>query len=153
MFPDRRVAGERLGERLREDDVGADLVWASRAGELPVARPVADADRAAENARERARRYRGSRAAPDLSGKRVVLVDDGVATGATVVAAVGLARDAGAEHVLVAVPVAAPDALDRIAEVADGILALETPAPFGAVGAHYRRFDQVGDEEARALLR
>lgn len=205
MFPDRETAGERLGERLREEGIDADIVLGIPRGALPVARPVADAldvpldvvvtkklgapdnpelaigaagsdgsvwrneelldrldvpeeyveaeaERAAETARDKAERYRGERAPPDLEGKRVVLVDDGIATGATVLAAVRLAKEAGAGHVLVAVPVSSLDALDRVAEAADEVVALETPASFGAVGAHYRQFGQVSDEEARALL-
>lgn len=109
-------------------------------------------ERAVETAREKAETYRGERGPPDLAGKRVVLVDDGVATGATVIAAVRLASEAGAAAVVVAVPVGSPETLDRVAEEADEVVALREPASFGAVGAHYERFGQVSDEEARALL-
>lgn len=112
----------------------------------------AEAERAIETAREKAATYRGERGTPDLDGKRVVIVDDGVATGATVIAAVRLARSAGAERVVVAVPVGAPETLDQVAAEADEVIALSEPASFGAVGAHYESFDQVSDEEARALL-
>lgn len=112
----------------------------------------AEAERAIETAREKAETYRGERETPDLDGKRVAVVDDGVATGATVIAAVRLARSAGAERVVVAVPVGAPETLDRVAAEADEVVALSEPATFGAVGAHYESFEQVSDEEARALL-
>lgn len=112
-----------------------------------------EAKRAVETAREKAETYRGERGTPDLAGRRVVVVDDGVATGATVIVAVRLARAAGAREVIVAVPVGAPDTLNRVAKEADEVICLTEPASFGAVGAHYESFKQVSDEEARALLR
>ncbi|MFB6172677.1 MAG: phosphoribosyltransferase [Haloarculaceae archaeon] len=111
-----------------------------------------EAETAAETAREKAATYRGDRGPPDLDGKRVLVVDDGMATGATVIAAVRLVRAAGAAHVTVAVPVGAPETVDRVETEADAVVVLSEPAAFGAVGEHYGSFEQVSDEEARALL-
>lgn len=106
-------------------------------------------ERQAELAREKADRYdRGT----DLRGKRVVIVDDGVATGATTMACIRRVNTAGASHVTLAVPVGPPDTLEWLAREADAVVALEEPAGFGAVGAHYRDFQQVPDEEAVEYL-
>ena len=109
---------------------------------------------AAEIARARAREHdlRGGRPAVPLAGVTAVLVDDGVATGSTMLVAVEAARRAGAARVVVAVPVAAEDALAALAAVADAVVAVAVPAHFRAVGAWYVRFDQVADAEVRRLL-
>ena len=109
-------------------------------------------EREAEYAAEKAERYRDGARVPDLAGKRVVIVDDGIATGATARACLRQARDGGAERVVLAVPVASPESLSEIATEADEAIALETPQNFRAVGQFYRRFDQVPDEEAMAYL-
>jgi len=103
-------------------------------------------------AREKASRYRGDREPPALDGRTVVVVDDGVATGSTAAAAIRLVREAGAERVVLAVPVGPPETIAELEGLADDVVALRTPATFGAVGAFYDRFDQVGDEEAMAYL-
>lgn len=90
--------------------------------------------------------------APDLHGRIVILVDDGVATGATMLAAVRAARAAGAAEVVVAAPVAAPDAAQRLSQEADAAVFLHTPHGFLAVGQYYEDFGQVEDDEVRALL-
>lgn len=111
-----------------------------------------DGEQVAEAAREKAERYREAEAAPDLDGKRVLLVDDGVATGATMISCVRLAREAGAERVVVAVPVGPPDTIDTLESEADEVLCLQAPEYFGAVGRFYESFRQVSDEEAMAYL-
>jgi predicted phosphoribosyltransferase len=103
-------------------------------------------------AREKASTYRGEEPEPDLSGASVVIVDDGVATGSTAIAAIRLARASGAERVVLAVPVGPPDTVSDLEAEADAVVALRTPSRFGAVGAFYERFDQVSDEEAKAYL-
>lgn len=108
--------------------------------------------REAENARTKADRYRGDQAAPDLTGKTVVVVDDGVATGSTAIAAVRLVRERGAARVVLAVPVGPPDTVRELETVADEVVCLGTPSRFGAVGQFYTRFDQVSDEEAMGYL-
>ena len=112
----------------------------------------AEREREATYAREKADRYRDGGIVPDLAGKRVIVVDDGVATGATARACLRQVTEAGADHVVLAVPVGSPDSLEEIATEADEIVALETPRSFGAVGQFYRQFDQVSDEEAIAYL-
>lgn len=107
--------------------------------------------RETEAAREKARSYREGEP-PDLEGKRVLVVDDGLATGSTMIAAVRLVRAQGADSVVVAVPVGPPDTVEQLREIADEVICLETPLSFRAVGQFYRRFDQVSDAEAIALL-
>ncbi len=90
---------------------------------------------------------------PELTGKIVWLVDDGLATGATMEAAVRAARNRGARQVKVAVPVASTNAMTRIAALADEVIALEVDAGFTAVGCYYQEFAQVNDGEVVALLK
>ena len=92
--------------------------------------------------------YRGDRPPPELAGRTVVLVDDGLATGATMRAALAAVRRAGPAAVVVAVPVAAPG----IGLDADAVVALLTPRPFGAVGHWYGDFGQTEDDEVLAAL-
>jgi predicted phosphoribosyltransferase len=96
--------------------------------------------------------YRGDRPPLDLAGKDVLIVDDGVATGATTAACVRLVRQKSPASVVVAVPVAPPETIARLRADADDVVAVETPREFSAVGAFYRTFGQVPDAEARAFL-
>jgi putative phosphoribosyl transferase len=105
-----------------------------------------------QRARDTADRYRDGGPTPDLSGKRVIIVDDGVATGATTVAALRAAREAGAAHVTLAVPVGPPDTFERLWSEADEVVCVECPPHFRAVGQFYRTFRQVSDDEAKACL-
>lgn len=100
----------------------------------------------------RVRAYRGDRGPLVLEGRRVVLVDDGVATGATAMVAVQAARAQGAAEVVVAAPVAAPDARDALAAVADRVIVLAAPERFWAVGEWYDDFRQTDDAEVVRLL-
>jgi putative phosphoribosyl transferase len=130
---------------LNEDVVSALGPKAQEAIEL-----VADAERAELHAREK--RYRGDLPPPDLRGRCVILVDDGLATGATMRAAVRAVRLQGPSEVVVAVPVAAgPSCLEMKAE-ADAVICAMTPDPFYGVGQFYRHFSQTSDEEVRRLL-
>lgn len=123
---------------------------------LGVSESYVEREREAETeyAREKAERYRDGGRLPDLEGKRVVVVDDGLATGATARACLRQVREAGAEYVVLAVPVASPTSLRDVRDEgdADEVLALETPKSFGAVGQFYRRFGQVSDEAAMRYL-
>ncbi len=100
----------------------------------------------------RERQYRGARPPLDMHGRTGILVDDGLATGATMEAAVRALKALGARHVVVAVPVASPDARDRIAAVADEVVCLAAPMLFSAVGQWYRDFGQTSDAEVSDLL-
>jgi predicted phosphoribosyltransferase len=109
-------------------------------------------EREAENARQKADHYRGKRAEPDLTGKTVAVVDDGVATGSTVRACLQMLRETDARRIVLAVPVGPPDTIHELQELADEVICLETPSSFTGVGQFYERFDQVSDEEAMAYL-
>ena len=90
--------------------------------------------------------------APRVAGRVVILVDDGLATGATMRAAVAAVRSAGASFVIVATPIGAADACRDLARLADCVVCPRRPEPFRAVGEHYRDFTQVADAEVLALL-
>lgn len=96
--------------------------------------------------------YRSDRPPLDLTGKRVVIVDDGIATGATAIACIRQLRNAGAEHIVVAVPVAPPGTAERLIAEADEMVCVETPAYFEAVGGFYDDFEQVSDRRAKSFL-
>ena len=100
----------------------------------------------------RERAFRGDRPATRLAGCTVVLVDDGLATGSTMLAAVAAARAASAARVVVAVPVAPRETCRTLSDHADEVLCLSTPARFRAVGDWYDDFSQVDDDEVRRLL-
>ena len=131
-----RVRNEEVVDKLRIDD--------------------ATLQRAAEvETRELARRersYRGQRPPPDLAGRVVILVDDGLATGSTMRAAVAAARAAGPARVVVAVPTAPASTCEELRGEADEVVCVTTPRPFRAVGYSYRSFPQTTDEEVRELL-
>mgnify|MGYP006274653537 CR=1 FL=1 len=103
-------------------------------------------------AQEKVDRYRGERPPLDLHDKTVVVVDDGVATGATTIACLRQIRAAGAARVVLAVPVGPPDTIERLGAEADEILCVETPPSFMAVGQFYASFTQVSDDEAMRYL-
>jgi putative phosphoribosyl transferase len=101
---------------------------------------------------ERVARYRACRRPVDLRGRAVVIVDDGIATGGTARAAVQVAKARGATSVMVAVPVAAPSSVDELLQVADGVVAYETPGDMMAIGRWYRDFGQTTDDEVMKIL-
>src|SRR5262249_51572139 len=92
------------------------------------------------------------RRAPELRDKIAILVDDGLATGATMRAAVKALRQSGAAKIIVAVPVGPPDTCDELAKEADDAICLSTPPFFQAVGQYYEDFSQTSDDDVRELL-
>ncbi|HCC33745.1 MAG TPA: phosphoribosyltransferase [Clostridiales bacterium] len=111
-----------------------------------------EAGRQLAEVQRRMLRYRGDRALPNLTDRAIILVDDGIATGATVAGALLAIRRQRPAHVLLAVPVAPRETLERLAGQADRIVCLASPEPFYAVGQFYQVFGQVTDEEVIRLL-
>ena len=114
------------------------------------------APRIAEKAREieeRRKKYLGDRPQPEVKGATAIVVDDGIATGATVRAALEVLRKQGAAKVVLAVPVAPEDAVAEFKPRVDELVCLQTPEPYIAVGAHYASFPQTSDAEVVELLR
>jgi putative phosphoribosyl transferase len=111
---------------------------------------VVDAEQRELERRER--QYRGNRAFPDLTGRTVILIDDGLATGSTMRAAVAALRQERPARVIVAVPTAPPETCDELRTIVDEMVCLVTPEPFYAVGLWYEDFSQTTDEEVRELL-
>ena len=108
-----------------------------------------------EESRELARReraYRGKQPPLDVSGRTVILVDDGLATGSTMRAAVAGLRQRGPERIVVGVPIAAPSTCEELASEVDDIVCAVTPEPFYAVALWYADFPQTTDQEVRELL-
>ncbi len=105
-----------------------------------------------EELRRREAAYRGSRPPEPIAGRTVILVDDGLATGASMRAAVRALRREGAARIVVAVPVAAADTCESLRPEVEDVVCAVTPEPFTAVGAWYEDFRQTTDEEVRELL-
>ncbi|MFG1738246.1 phosphoribosyltransferase [Micromonospora chalcea] len=123
-----------------------------------VAGRISENDRAQVRRREQAelerreQRYRGGRPPLDLTGRTAVVVDDGLATGATARAAVQVARHLGAARVLVAVPVGSEQAYEMLASEADTVVSCQLPPDFAAVGGYYEDFHEVSDDEVTQAL-
>ncbi len=100
----------------------------------------------------REHQYRGDRPEPDLRGKTVILVDDGLATGSTMRSAIAAVRQQQPKRIVVAAPVAAREACESLQEIADEVVCAATPMPFYAVGQWYGTFDQTSDSEVHRLL-
>jgi predicted phosphoribosyltransferase len=126
-----------------------DLMRVAHVGHADLERVTA-AERAELARRER--QYRGKRPFPDVRGRTVILVDDGLATGSTMRAAVAALRQEGPARIVVAVPVAAPETCDAFLDIADDIICAETPEPFHAVGLWYDDFSQTTDAEVHHLI-
>src|SRR5437016_5051891 len=121
---------------------------------LPNAVDIIEAVTAKETAelQRREQSYRDGRPAPELAGKTIILVDDGLATGATMRAAVKALRQRGAAKIVVAVPVGPPDTCREFEDEADEVICASAPEFFQAVGQYYEDFSQTSDEEVRELL-
>ena len=133
------------GIRVLNEDIVTELRISDREIEQVTMREQAELDR-------RMKAYRGNRPWPDLAGKCVILVDDGVATGATMRAAIKALRAQRPQKVIVAVPVAPFQTLAHLRSEADEVVCLATPEPFTAISAWYASFPQLDDDEVRQLL-
>lgn len=133
------------GVRVLNEDVMRAIPHADQAIEAVAARETAELER-------REQIYREGHPPPELRGRIVILVDDGLATGATMRAAVKALRQSGAAKIVVAVPVGPPDTCRELEEEADETICLSTPAFFQAVGQYYEDFSQTTDEDVRELL-
>lgn len=134
-------SGEPVSNRRELAEVGED--WFQRQVELE-----------RREARRRREAYLGARAPLSPAGKTAILVDDGIATGLTMEAAIREVQQHDPKRVVVAVPVIPPDTAARLARAVDDVVALDVPADyFGAVGAYYADFPQVSDQEVIAELR
>jgi putative phosphoribosyl transferase len=111
---------------------------------------VAATERQELERRERA--YRGNKPPPTVENHCIILVDDGLATGASMLAAVSALRQRKPASIVVAIPVAPPDTVQRLKQEADDVVCLATPEPFSAVGRWYREFSQTSDDEVKSLL-
>jgi predicted phosphoribosyltransferase len=132
-----RVMNEPVMEILRIPDRVVDAV----------------AERETRELARREREYRGNRPLPEIRGRTVILVDDGLATGSTMRAAAEALKQEHPRRLVVAVPVAAPETCDELREEVDEIVCAITPDPFHAVGLWYDDFSQTSDDEVRDLLR
>lgn len=133
------------GIRVMNDDVLRYVPVSKKAIEAVSARELVELAR-------RERSYRGSKPPLDIRGKTVIVVDDGLATGSTMRAAVRALRQKNAGSIIVAVPVAARETCEEISREVDDIVCLRTPDPFQAVGLWYDDFSQTTDEEVHELL-
>jgi len=133
------------GVRVLNEDVMRAIPHADEAINAITARETAELER-------REQIYREGRPPPELRDRIVILVDDGLATGATMRAAVKALRERGAAKIVVAVPVGPPDTCHELEERADETICLSTPEFFQAVGQYYEDFSQTSDEDVRELL-
>jgi putative phosphoribosyl transferase len=131
-----RVINEDVVENLR---IGDDIIESVAAEEQ-------------QELKRRQRLYRDDLPPPDVHGRTVIVVDDGLATGSTMRAAVAALRRQGAERIVVAVPVGAAETCSELRRLADEVVCAQTPEPFYAVGLWYRDFTQTTDQEVRDLL-
>ncbi|TEU17875.1 MAG: phosphoribosyltransferase [Anaerolineales bacterium] len=111
-----------------------------------------ETERQRQEIERRAKEYRGDRPSLELAGETVVVVDDGVATGATTMATLRALQKQEPKELILAIPVGPPDTVKQLGQEADRVICLSTPRLFWAVGAFYTVFDQTPDEEVKRLL-
>ena len=133
------------GVRILQEGIVRDLGISPETIEAVSAREQAELER-------RERLYRGDRPAPTIKGRTVVIVDDGLATGCTMKAAIQAVRQQDPRQVIVAVPTAPSETCEQLKESVDHVVCALTPEPFFAVGGSYADFTQITDEEVRDLI-
>lgn len=136
-------------ETVRNADVMAQMNQLNVDADAAFAQ-VAARERDELNRRQRA--YRGDRPPVEVTGRTVILVDDGLATGATMRAAITVVKQEKPERLVVAVPVGSRDTCDELRQLVDELVCVSTPEPFWAVGQAYVLFDQTTDDEVRRIL-
>jgi predicted phosphoribosyltransferase len=144
--PELAIGAVAPGVVIRDHDLIAALG-------IPAARVVEAREEETARLFEMDAELRGSRPLPDLRGRAVILVDDGIATGATAVAASECARLRGAGWIAIAAPVCAPEAVPKLLAAADDVRYVEAPADFAAVGSWYADFAPTTDAEVRQVLK
>ena len=144
-MPELAMGAVARGVRVLNEDVIADTQIAAHQIEEVAKAELAEVDR-----REAA--YRRGRPAPELAGQTVILVDDGIATGSTMLAAIRAVRAHKPRRLLVAVPVAPHDTCERLRPEVDELICLATPEPFFAISMWYDRFPQISDAEVKDML-
>jgi len=105
-----------------------------------------------QEVKERTAKFRGERPFPSVEGKVAIVVDDGIATGSSVAAAVLFLKKLKPKEIVVGVPVAPQDAVEMLSDAGNKVVCLETPGPFFAIGEFYEDFEQVDDEEVKRIL-
>ncbi len=133
------------GVRILQDGIVRELGISPQTIEAVSAREQAELER-------RERLYRGDRPAPTIKGRTIVIVDDGLATGSTMKAAIQAVRQQDPRQVIVAVPTAPSETCEQLKGSADEVVCALTPEPFFAVGGSYADFTQITDEEVRDLI-
>lgn len=103
--------------------------------------------------KRRLKKYKESGAFPDVKDKTIIIIDDGIATGFTIIAAVKSVKKQGAKKIILAVPVASQEAVSKLKELADEVICLLIPDVFHAVGLHYKNFEQTTDEEVFNIMK
>jgi putative phosphoribosyl transferase len=106
-----------------------------------------------QSLKERYKMFRGGQPPVDISGKVAIIVDDGIATGSTILSTLPMLRRKKPHKIVIAVPVAPPDTARKLRFQVDDLICLATPSPFVGVGIHYVDFGQVSDEEVKELMR
>jgi len=140
-----------LGAVTQEGEVIMDRKAAEALGASPTYLDE-EVKRKRDEVKERMRAFRGDRPYPPLEGKTVIIVDDGIATGNSVEAAIISVKSRNPKEIIVAVPVAPPDAVERLAKEGARVICLEKPWLFMAIGEFYHDFGQVEDSEVRRIL-
>ena len=120
---------------------------------IPQSYIKAEVERQKAEIKRRLKSYRDDAPSPEISGREVILVDDGVATGSTLKAALRSLRNRGAKPIVVAVPVGPAETVNELKKEADRVICLLTPEPFYAIGEFYEDFEQTTDEEVVELLK